>query len=203
MVNRSRAVPRRNSAARRSRARRETLSAEELHHRAARLRLVLTDSDGVLTDTGVYYSERGEEMKRFSIRDGMGVERLRNAGVETGIITGERSPSVLRRAEKLGLRHVLLGVKDKLGAVRALCAQEGLALDQVGFIGDDVNDLEVLTLLTAHSLTAAPADALPSVLGVVNHVCSAPGGHGAFRDFAEWILGHRAAIPNPRRSRRP
>jgi 3-deoxy-D-manno-octulosonate 8-phosphate phosphatase (KDO 8-P phosphatase) len=184
------------------RARASALSPKELARRAARIRLVLTDSDGVLTDTGVYYSERGEEMKRFSIRDGMGVERLRNAGVETGIVTGERSPSVLRRAEKLGLRHVLLGVKDKLGAVQALCAAEGLTLEQVAFIGDDVNDLEVLTVLTSHSLTASPADALPSVMETVIHVCSAPGGHGAFRDFAEWILGHRAAEPIPRRSRR-
>ena len=181
----------------------EALSPAELPRRAARLRLVLTDSDGVLTDTGVYYSERGEELKRFSIRDGMGVERLRKAGIETGIVTGERSPSVLRRAEKLGLRHVLLGVKDKLEAVRRLCAEQGLTLDELGFIGDDVNDLEVLGVLATQGLTAAPADALPSVLGVVIHVCSAPGGHGAFRDFAEWILGHRAAEPTPGRSRRP
>ena len=203
MVSRSRAVPRSDAAARRVRARAPALSQRELARRAARLRLLLTDSDGVLTDTGVYYSERGEELKRFSIRDGMGVERLRNAGVETGIVTGERSPSVLRRAEKLGLRHVLLGVKDKLGAVQALCADQGLTLDQVGFIGDDVNDLEVLAALTTRGLTAAPADALPSVTQAVIHVCSAPGGHGAFRDFAEWILSHRAAAPTPRRSRRP
>jgi 3-deoxy-D-manno-octulosonate 8-phosphate phosphatase (KDO 8-P phosphatase) len=163
---------------------------------------VLTDSDGVLTDTGVYYSERGEELKRFSIRDGMGVERLRNAGIETGIVTGERSPSVLRRAEKLGLRHVLLGVKDKLGAVRALCQEHGYTLEEIGFIGDDVNDLALLDVVTAQGLTAAPADGLPSVLEVVIHVCSVPGGHGAFRDFAEWILGHRAATPSPRRSPR-
>ena len=202
MVSRSRAGVQRGSAARRSRVHAEALSPAELHRRAARLRLVLTDSDGVLTDTGVYYSERGEELKRFSIRDGMGVERLRNAGVETGIVTGERSPSVLRRGEKLGLRHVVLGCKDKLAAVQALCTQERLTLDEVGFIGDDVNDLEVLTVLTTQGLTAAPADALPSVLGTVIHVCSAPGGHGAFRDFAEWILGHRAAAPIPRRSRR-
>src|SRR5262249_35973824 len=196
-------VRRPTPAARQTRVHRPGLDARELARRAARLRLVLTDSDGVLTDTGVYYSERGEELKRFSIRDGMGVERLRNVGVETGIITGERSPSVLRRAEKLGLRHVVLGCKDKLGPVQALCSHEGLTLDEVGFIGDDVNDLELLSVLTTRGLTAAPADALPSVLGVVNHVCSAPGGHGAFRDFAEWILGHRAAEPNPRRSRRP
>ena len=85
-MSRSRAVPRGSAAARRARARPERLSRTELARRAARLRLVLTDSDGVLTDTGVYYSERGEEMKRFSIRDGMGVERLRNAGVELSLI---------------------------------------------------------------------------------------------------------------------
>lgn len=202
MVRRTRAAPRPAAAARRARARANTLSPQEIARRAARLRLVLTDSDGVLTDTGVYYSERGEELKRFSIRDGMGVERLRDAGIETGIVTGERSPSVVRRAEKLGLPHVLLGVKDKLGAVRTLCEANGLSLDQVAFIGDDVNDLEVLRVLTASSLTAAPADGLPSVVEVVTHVCSAPGGHGAFRDFAEWILGHRAAASSPRRSPR-
>ena len=202
MVSRSRAVPRRNAAARRGRPRSIGLPASELQRRAARIRLVLTDSDGVLTDTGVYYSERGEELKRFSIRDGMGVEGLRNAGLEPGIVTGERSPSVLRRAEKLGIRHVLLGIKEKLGAVRALAEAEGLTLEELAFIGDDVNDLEVLDVLTTQGLTAAPADALPSVLGAVNHVCSAPGGHGAFRDFAEWILGHRAVLPPPRRSRR-
>ena len=202
MVKPARRVRRPTPAARQTRVHRPGLDARELARRAARLRLVLTDSDGVLTDTGVYYSERGEELKRFSIRDGMGVERLRNAGVETGIVTGERSPAVLRRAEKLGLRHVLLGVKDKAGAVLALCRDEGLALSELAFIGDDVNDLEVLTVLSREGLTAAPADALPSVLAVVNHVCSAPGGHGAFRDFAEWILGHRAAATIPRRSRR-
>lgn len=202
MVRRSRAAPRPDPAARRTRVQTPALGPRELARRASRLRLVLTDSDGVLTDTGVYYSERGEELKRFSIRDGMGVERLRNAGVETGIVTGERSPAVLRRAEKLGLRHVLLGVKDKAGAVLSLCQEQGLGLSELAYIGDDVNDLEVLTVLSRQGLTAAPADALPSVLAVVNHVCSAPGGHGAFRDFAEWILGHRAAAPSPRRSPR-
>jgi 3-deoxy-D-manno-octulosonate 8-phosphate phosphatase (KDO 8-P phosphatase) len=95
-------------AARVTRVQKPALGPRELAQRAARLRLVLTDSDGVLTDTGVYYSERGEELKRFSIREGMGVARLRRAGVETGIVTGERSPAVVRGA-KLGLRHVLLG----------------------------------------------------------------------------------------------
>src|SRR6187402_1383346 len=82
---------------------------------AAQIKLLLTDVDGVLTDNGVYYSETGEIMKRFSIRDGMGVERLRQLGrIETGIITGERSPAVARRAEKLAIQELHLGIKDKL-----------------------------------------------------------------------------------------
>jgi 3-deoxy-D-manno-octulosonate 8-phosphate phosphatase (KDO 8-P phosphatase) len=176
------------------------LAPAEVARRASGLKLVLTDSDGVLTDTGVYYSERGEELKRFSIRDGMGVDRLRQAGVETGIVTGELSPSVLRRGEKLGLRHVLVGVKDKTAAVRALCAERGFTLAQVAFIGDDVNDLAVLTEIGREGLTAAPADALPAVLTIVHHVCAAPGGQGAFRDFAEWILDQRERA-TPSRSR--
>jgi 3-deoxy-D-manno-octulosonate 8-phosphate phosphatase (KDO 8-P phosphatase) len=177
------------------------LAPAEVARRARQIKLVLTDSDGVLTDTGVYYSERGEELKRFSIRDGMGVQRLRQAGVETGIVTGEMSPSVVRRGEKLGLRHVLLGVKDKLSTVRALCAEHGLTLGQLAFIGDDVNDLAVLTEIGRHGLTAAPADALPPILGTVHHVSAVPGGHGAFRDFAEWILDHREIATPSRRSR--
>ena len=188
------------TSARRARLPKGTLGPAELARRARAVRLVLTDSDGVLTDTGVYYSERGEELKRFSIRDGMGVERLRLEGVETGIVTGELSPSVLRRAEKLALRHVLMGVKDKLSAVRGLCAQRGLGLDEVAYIGDDVNDLAVLAEVSRRGLTASPSDGLPSVRAVVTHVCAAPGGHGAFREFAEWLLSHRAA-PIPRRSR--
>ena len=189
------------TSARRARLRKPVLGPVELARRARAVRLVLTDSDGVLTDTGVYYSERGEELKRFSIRDGMGVERLRLDGIETGIVTGEMSPSVVRRAEKLALRHVLLGVKDKLGAVQGLCAERGLGLDEVAYIGDDVNDLAVLAEISRRGLTASPSDGLPSVRAVVSHVCAAPGGHGAFREFAEWILSHRAEDPPSRRSR--
>jgi len=90
-----------------------------MKEKAAKIRLLLTDVDGVLTDNGVFYGESGEVLKRFSIRDGMGVERLRKlAGIETGIITGELSPSVARRAEKLKITELHLGIKDKLGQLR-------------------------------------------------------------------------------------
>jgi 3-deoxy-D-manno-octulosonate 8-phosphate phosphatase (KDO 8-P phosphatase) len=168
------------------------LRPAEARRRAQRIRLVLADCDGVLTDTGVFYGASGEELKRFSIRDGMGVERLRQAGIESGIVSGEVSPSILRRAEKLGLPHVLLGVKDKRAAVEGLCSSVGLRLEEVAYIGDDVNDVALLEALAGRGLTAAPSDALPEVARNVHHVCHVPGGSGALRDFAEWLLELRA-----------
>ena len=164
------------------------LPAFELQARARRLKLVLTDCDGVLTDGGVYYSDQGEALKRFSMRDGMGVERLRLVGVETAVLTRENSAAVERRAAKLGLRHVFLGVADKHGHLEAIQAATGCGPAEMAYIGDDVNDLEILASIGAEGLTAAPADAMPAVLGVVQHPCLSRGGHGAFRDFAEWIL---------------
>jgi 3-deoxy-D-manno-octulosonate 8-phosphate phosphatase (KDO 8-P phosphatase) len=161
--------------------------------RAEKTRLVMTDVDGVLTDAGVYYSARGEEMKRFSLRDGMGVERLRNAGIAVAFITREHSPIVARRAEKLGIEHVLLGIKDKRPAVVDLGQKIGVAPGEMAYIGDDVNDLEAIELIAAEGLTAAPHDALPAVIEAVQYRCRAAGGQGAFRDFAEWILGLRHA----------
>lgn len=164
------------------------LSHTELGRRAKRLRLVLTDNDGVLTDTGVYYSERGEELKRFSIRDGMGVERLRDAGVETAIITGETSGSVKKRAEKLKMPFLYLGIKDKLAQLESIVKESGFSVDQLAYIGDDVNDLEIIDAIGKAGLTAAPADAMPVVRKAVHYKCKMKGGNGAFRDFAEWIL---------------
>ncbi len=173
------------------------LSRTELRKRAARIALVLTDSDGVLTDTGVYYSESGEAFKRFSIRDGMGVELLRNAGIETAIITGERSGSVARRSEKLGLTHLYLGVKDKLRQLDAIVAETGIALGHIAFIGDDVNDIDIIGTIGKSGLTAAPADAMPEVKRSVHYHCRTRGGHGAFRDFADWLLSLRGTDRSP------
>ncbi|WP_437594451.1 KdsC family phosphatase [Sorangium sp. So ce1000] len=163
------------------------LPEAELRLRARRIRLVLTDCDGVLTDTGVYYSERGEELKRFSLRDGMGVERLARAGVASAIVTGETSPSVRRRADKLGMR-VFLGVRDKEGHLPAVLREAGVTRGEVAYIGDDVNDLGILRAVAEEGLTAAPADAVAAVFCAAHRRCEARGGHGAFRDFADWIL---------------
>jgi 3-deoxy-D-manno-octulosonate 8-phosphate phosphatase (KDO 8-P phosphatase) len=154
--------------------------------RAQRIKLLLTDVDGVLTDNGVYYGENGEVLKRFSIRDGMGVERLRKTcGIDTGIVTGELSPSVARRAEKLQITHLYLGVKDKLGRLNEIMAATGLSWEEIAFIGDDVNDLEVLQRV---GFSACPVDAMAAVRAAVHYHCLERGGYGAFREFAEYII---------------
>lgn len=165
------------------------MNEEQLIQKAKRIRLLLTDVDGVLTDNGVYYGEQGEVLKRFSIRDGMGVERLRNlCGIDTGIVTGELSPSVARRADKLKITQLHLGIRDKRGRLEEVLSAGGWSWDELAFIGDDVNDLEVLKKV---GLSGCPGDAMAAVCDIVHYRCAAPGGHGAFREFAEWIISLR------------
>jgi 3-deoxy-D-manno-octulosonate 8-phosphate phosphatase (KDO 8-P phosphatase) len=164
------------------------IDERELSARAARIRLVLTDNDGVLTDTGVYYSARGEEMKRYSIRDGMGVERLRALGIETGIVTGEVSENLRMRAAKLGIPHLYLGVKHKRELLTRILEDQHLTPDMIAYIGDDVNDLEVMTAVAAHGITAAPSNAMPQAIDAAHYICAWRGGNGAFRDLAEALI---------------
>jgi 3-deoxy-D-manno-octulosonate 8-phosphate phosphatase (KDO 8-P phosphatase) len=171
------------------------LSGDEISRRARKMRLVVTDCDGVLTDAGVYYSAAGEVMKRFCLRDGMGVSRLREAGVETGIMTGETSASIVKRAEKLAITKVWLGVQRKGEALALALRAGGYEASEVGYIGDDYNDLDAIGLIAPHGLTGAPRDAMPAVLAEVHHRSEIAGGHGAFRDFAEWILLARRLGP--------
>jgi 3-deoxy-D-manno-octulosonate 8-phosphate phosphatase (KDO 8-P phosphatase) len=169
----------------------KTLPIDELINRAKKIKLLLTDNDGVWTDTGVYYSDAGEIMKRFSIRDGMGVERLRDIGIDTGIITGELSGSLKKRAEKLKINQLYLGIKDKAQKLEEIFAETGLKQDEIAYIGDDYNDLEVILTINQKGLTAAPQDAMPKIIDAVIYHCKMNGGQGAFRDFAEWIIALR------------
>src|ERR1700712_1758596 len=154
--------------------------------KASKIKMLITDCDGVLTDAGVYYGESGEVLKKFNIRDGMGVERLRNlAGIETGIITGELSPSVAKRAEKLKIAQLYLGIKDKPAVLQHILTSLALEPAQIAYIGDDANDLEIMTMV---GFTASPADGLFFVRDKVDYVCQAKGGEGCFREFAELII---------------
>ncbi len=170
-----------------------------IEEKAAQIKLLLTDCDGVLTDAGVYYSAQGEEMKRFSMRDGMGVERLRKlANVEVGIITGENSLPVARRASKLQITELHLGCKDKVRTLLTIAERNHLSLHQIAFIGDDMNDEAVLQMV---GLSACPADAMAEIKSLADYTCQNYGGHGAFREFAELIIkaktsNHHLAFAN-------
>lgn len=165
----------------------ETAEAALLE-RLAGVRWVLTDADGCLTDGGVYFGPDGEAMKRFSIVDGMGVTRLRAASVAVGIVTGERSPSIVHRAKKLALHEVHLGVEDKAACLENFRGRHGLEPSAIAYFGDDVNDLPVLPHV---GFFAAPATALPTVRRAAHWVSPRGGGHGGFRDFAELVLRSR------------
>ena len=157
-----------------------------LQNKIAKIKLVLTDCDGVLTDTGVYYSEQGEVMKRFSIRDGMGVERLGNlVNVETGIVTGEFSESVRKRAEKLKIKELHLGTKNKVSLLDDILKRKKLKRENIAFIGDDMNDYEIMQKV---GLSACPSDAMKEIAKISDYVCKNRGGFGAFREFAELII---------------
>ncbi|MGH8580824.1 MAG: KdsC family phosphatase [Gammaproteobacteria bacterium] len=160
--------------------------SQQIIKKAGLVKMLLTDCDGVLTDGGVYYSPAGELLKRFSIRDGMGVERLRTlVGVETGIISGENSAPLERRAEKLRIKECHLGISDKDQVVRSIIARRGLSRAELAYIGDDANDLEVFALV---GLCACPSDAFDQIKSRADMICRNKGGHGAFREFAEIII---------------
>lgn len=150
-----------------------------------KVKLVAMDVDGVLTDGGMYYSEDGEVMKKFNTRDGMGIGLLRENGIMSAIITQEESEIVLKRAEKLKVEHVYIGIQDKCQVMRDLVEQLNIGYDEVAYIGDDLNDLNVIKMV---GLSFAPSDAVPEVKRVVKHVLSRKGGEGAVREAIDFIL---------------
>jgi 3-deoxy-D-manno-octulosonate 8-phosphate phosphatase (KDO 8-P phosphatase) len=157
---------------------------------AARVRLFLSDVDGVLTDGGILYDAAGVESKRIHVRDGPGIKMLQRAGVAVGIITGRTSEVVAIRARELGIDIVRQGAKDKVAAWREILAGSGLLPVETAYAGDDIVDLP---LLRAVGFSAAPSDAEPYVLDAVHFVASRPGGHGAVREIVEFLLRSRGS----------
>ena len=158
------------------------------------IKLFLTDVDGCLTDGGMYYTADGEVMKRFCVYDGMGMVCLQQAGIPCGILTSENSAVVKARAEKLKLRFLYLGVgskvnpdsQTKLQAAQEICAQTGIGLEDVCYVGDDINDVE---LLRAVGHPCCPPNARPEVKAINGiHVLQTPGGQGAIREITDSIL---------------
>ncbi|MGE5481015.1 MAG: KdsC family phosphatase [Chloroflexota bacterium] len=158
---------------------------EELNQKLGKIKLLIMDVDGTLTDSGMYYSDEGESFKRFSTRDGMGITLLHKRGLETAIITSEDTEIVLARATKLNIGHVIMGCHNKTQAFKDLVEKLKLKLEETAYIGDDVNDYHIMQLCGA---SACPSDAVDSIRGISDYVCSARGGYGAVREFIECIL---------------
>ena len=160
----------------------------DLAARARRIRLLLLDVDGVLTDGTVVVSSTGGEAKAFSIRDGASIVWARNIGLEIGLLSGRPSDATSRRASELGISTVIQGGPEKLPGFEALLTSRGWTGEDVAYMGDDLQDLPVISRV---GLSAAPADAVPEVLARVDWTSASPGGHGAVRDFIEFILRAR------------
>ena len=163
----------------------------DIRARAAAIQALALDVDGTLTDGRIYIGPQGEAMKAFSVRDGFGLTLLREAGLRLAIITARRSAIVEQRAAELGITTVIQGARDKLAALDSLCAELDLARNQVGFAGDDWTDLPAMM---AAGFAAAVADAEPAVRARAHWVSTRPGGAGAIRDLAEFILDSRGAL---------
>lgn len=149
------------------------------------IKMFLTDCDGCLTDGGMYYSEFGDELKRFNTRDGMGFSILRKKGIITGIITSESVDLNRRRAEKLKLDILEAGCEDKVAAVKRLCEKYSIPLENVIYVGDDINDLEVIGMV---GYGCCPADAMPQVRSAAKYIAQAHGGEGVIREIVEKII---------------
>ena len=152
------------------------------------IKMVLTDSDGVLTDAGMYYSETGDELKKFNARDGMGFERLRKNGILTGIITGEKGALIERRAKKVCADVLVMGAKEKLSEIDRICKEYKIERENIAYIGDDIIDIPVMQAVGA---SFAPADCEKSVGEIAGCICKNCGGRGVFREVAELILENR------------
>jgi YrbI family 3-deoxy-D-manno-octulosonate 8-phosphate phosphatase len=163
----------------------DTLLLEEIELRStvpADIKMLIFDVDGVMTDAGMYYSESGEESKRFNSRDGLAIRNLNKLGWKTGIIShGININLIKRRADLLGISHVYAGNRPKTDVLAEWCNELNLSFSQIAFIGDDINDLPIIRVV---GFSACPADALNAVKKEVNMVLSSRGGNGAIR---EWI----------------
>jgi 3-deoxy-D-manno-octulosonate 8-phosphate phosphatase (KDO 8-P phosphatase) len=162
-------------------------SPRSIAGKARRIRLLVLDVDGVMTDGGIYYSAQGVALKRFYAHDGYGIVRARENGLALAIMSGRSSPVVTARARDLRITTVLQGIDNKLRTAGDLAKRRGLRLEELAFIGDDLFDLP---LLQAVGLSAAPADARPEVRRRVDYVAEARGGEGVVREVIDLIIRH-------------
>tara|TARA_B000000477_G_C6066668_1_gene216855 strand:+ start:452 stop:922 length:471 start_codon:yes stop_codon:yes gene_type:complete len=155
---------------------------------SSEIKLVATDIDGVWTDARMHYTEKGDFMKSFSTYDGMGVQLLNEKNIETVIITSENSNIVLQRAKKLNISNVNIGIQNKLEIIKKICLEKNISLKNVAYIGDDLNDVDILNVVGFSALTKnSPIKNRIKV----DYITNKKGGDGAFREFVDIILKDR------------
>ena len=149
------------------------------------IKILLTDVDGVLTDGGMYYNSKGDFMKKFHARDGMGVALLRKKGIPTVIVTKEKTAIVRKWASKMKIAKIFDGIQNKEKIVDEICKKYKVTASQIGYIGDDVNDIELLKKV---GFSATPKDGIIEVRKIVDYICKKNGGEAAFREIADLLI---------------
>lgn len=157
----------------------------------SQIKLVLTDIDGVWTDGGMYYDQTGNEWKKFNTSDSAGVLFLKKLDIPVGIITGENTEIVARRASKLKIDYLFQGISDKLSVAKSLCEKLNISLNEVAYIGDDIGDLELLQHV---GYSCSPNNAPDYIKKRVHFVTKKNGGDGAFREFIEKLIVEKIKI---------
>ena len=161
------------------------LISKSLLKKFQKIRLVLTDVDGVLTDGGMYYTKDGDTMKRFFVRDGMGVTLLKKQGIPTIIVTKEKNIVTKKWSDNMNIEKLYQGIIKKEDILQKVCRNYGTKLEELAYIGDDINDLELLKRV---GLSVTPSDASDNAIKLCDYICKHRSGNGAFRELADLIL---------------
>ena len=158
------------------------------------IKIILTDVDGVLTDGGRYYSEKGEALKKFHVRDGMGINILLRNGIKTIIVTKENSKITKKWAKEMNITKVISNAIKKEDNLPKICKEFSVSKKEIAYIGDDVNDFNLLQIV---GFSAVPNDANENIKKTVDYICSKNGGDGAFREIADMVFNEK--FPNVRK----
>ena len=162
------------------------MTLKKIIQKCRKIKLIISDVDGVLTDGGMYYSKTGEVMKKFNAKDGMGVELLRKK-IKFVLMTKERSQIVLKRAKKIKVDQVYTGIKNKELLLPKICVKYKISKNEIAYIGDDVNDFNIMKQI---GLSAVPSDGNEKIKNISDYICKTKGGDGAFRELVDLILSN-------------
>ncbi len=156
-----------------------------INKKLSRVQLVVTDVDGVLTDSGIYLDKEGQIIRKYNVKDGLGIKLLQEIEIKVAFLSGGSGKSIISRAQQLNIEYCLVGVKNKLDAIKNLQEELNISKEHTLFIGDDLNDMDVKDRV---SLILSPNDAVESFKSITDYILKSKGGEGAIRELVEMIL---------------